>query len=147
QRILGLRQLAEKSAAALPEREKKQWEAYARGVNALMESQRDHLPLEFRVLRYQPKPWTVTDSMLCGANMVQALNHGEYMRKILRERVTAKVGPELAADLYPNASWRDRPPAQGDGAFDYENTTPGTEEQEQTQGSHGEEHEVAVRGE
>src|SRR5438046_1378826 len=79
QRILGLRRVAERSAAALAERDRAHWEAYARGVNQYIEGHRGNLPIEFRVLRYQPQPWTVVDSFLCGANMAQALNHWLYL--------------------------------------------------------------------
>ncbi len=134
QRILGIRQTAERSlATSLSARDRAHWEAYARGVNALIESRRAALPLEFRLLRYQPRPWTVLDSLLCGVNLAEALNHGLYMTEILRERVTAAVGPELAADLYPNSSYRDRLPGQFDTGFDLKNTTPGNEEQSRKQ--------------
>src|SRR5205085_11290508 len=78
---------------------------------------------------YRPKPWTVDDSLVCGLNMVQALNHGEYLRKILREDVTRKLGPELAADLYVNSSWRDRPPTQAEQAFEFQEMPENEEEQ------------------
>ena len=86
-------------------------ESYARGVNAFIDSHRDRLSLEFRVLKYAPKPWTATDSLLVGARMVQDLNHYSYGRALTREKILARLGPELTADLYVNSSWRDRPPA------------------------------------
>ena len=66
--------------------------------------------LEFRLMRYSPRPWTVTDSLLVGAGMVQDLNHYSYSNALTREKILAKLGPELTADLYANSSWRDRPP-------------------------------------
>ncbi|MFZ0481604.1 MAG: penicillin acylase family protein [Terriglobales bacterium] len=110
QRILGLRVVAEAAVKNIPARDRPYFEAYARGVNAFIESNRDRLPLEFRVLKYQPRPWTVTDSLLIGARMVEDLNHYSYARALTREKVLAKLGPELTADLYVNSSWRDRPP-------------------------------------
>jgi penicillin G amidase len=62
------------------------------------------------VLKYAPRPWTVTDSLLVGARMVQDLNHYKNPPALTREKVLAKLGPELTADLYVNSSWRDRPP-------------------------------------
>jgi len=81
-------------------------------VNAFLESHRDRLSLEFRLMKYAPRAWTVTDSMLVGALLVQYLNHYPYERALEREKVLAKLGPELTADLYVNSSWRDRPPAE-----------------------------------
>ncbi len=109
QRILQIRHAAHAAAAVIPEREREFLEAYARGVNALMESQRDRLPIEFLVLRYQPLPWTVEDSLLVGANMSKMLNYYQVATELGREMVLAKVGAELAADLYPEASPGDRP--------------------------------------
>jgi penicillin G amidase len=50
-------------------------------VNAFLDSHRDRLSLEFRLLKYTPRPWTVTDSLLIGARMVQDLNHYSYGRR------------------------------------------------------------------
>ncbi|HKE31249.1 MAG TPA: penicillin acylase family protein, partial [Candidatus Angelobacter sp.] len=117
QRILRLRAVAERVAQQLPARDRKFFEDYARGVNAYIEQSRDHLPLEFRILRYAPKPWTAADSVLVGISMSQLLNP-QYETEYWREKIGAKLSPELMADLYPVVSWRDRPPASAanDGA-------------------------------
>jgi penicillin G amidase len=112
QRILGLRQAAEAAEKNISPRERPYFDAYAGGVNAFVESHRDHLSLEFRLLKYQPRPWTVTDSLLVGARMVQDLNHYQNPPSLTRERILAKLGSDLTADLYVNSSWRDRPPTE-----------------------------------
>jgi penicillin G amidase len=114
QRVIGLRQVGERSWRALSPRDQSYFEAYARGVNAFIEGHLNNLPMEFRVLRYSPKSWTGLDSLLCGILMSQALNYTLYETKLVRERITAKLGPELASDLYPNSSWRDHPPGSDD---------------------------------
>jgi penicillin G amidase len=110
ERILGLRQAAEASDKLISPRDRVFFDAYARGVNAFVDSHRDRLSLEFRLMKYTPQPWTVTDSLLIGARMVQDLNHYSYARALEREKILAKLGPELTSDLYVNSSWRDRPP-------------------------------------
>jgi penicillin G amidase len=110
ERILGLRGAAEAAEKALSARDRAYFEDYARGANAFLESHRNRLSLEFRLLKYQPRPWTPTDSLLVGARLVKYLNHYNYARAIEREKILAKLGPELTADLYVNSSWRDRPP-------------------------------------
>src|SRR3981189_1175235 len=110
QRILGLRQAAETAEKNISTRDRAYFDAYARGVNAFLDSHRDRLSLEFRLLKYTPRPWTVTDSLLVGARMVQDLNHYSYERALTREKILAKLGPQLTADLYVNSSWRDRTP-------------------------------------
>jgi penicillin amidase len=112
ERILGLRVAAEASEKNISARDRTYLDAYARGVNAFMESHRDRLSLEFRLLKYTPRPWTVTDSLLVGARMVQDLNHYSNPPALTREKILAKLGPELTADLYVNSSWRDRPPTE-----------------------------------
>ena len=113
QRILGMRTVAARAITTAPARDRSYFEAYTRGVNAYVESHRDRLPIEFRILHYQPKPWTVEDCFLMGANMVENLNHGTYKQALLREKVLAGMGPELAADLFINTSFHDRLPTQG----------------------------------
>jgi penicillin G amidase len=45
------------------------------------------------------------------------LTHGQYRRLLAREKILARLGPELTADLYPNGSWHDHPPgAEGQDA-------------------------------
>jgi penicillin G amidase len=110
QRILGLRMVARKSVQNLSPRDRSFFEAYARGVNAFIESHRDKLSIEFRLMGYQPAPWSLEDSMVIGARLIQDLNHYTYRSALEREKILARLGPELTADLYVNSSWRDRPP-------------------------------------
>jgi penicillin amidase len=112
ERILGLRQAAEAAEKKISARDRVFFDAYARGVNAFLDSHRDGLSLEFRLMKYTPKPWTVTDSLLVGARMVQDLNHYSNPPSLTREKILAKLGPDLTADLYVNSSWHDRPPTE-----------------------------------
>ena len=75
QRILGIRDAADRALPALPPDQLHQLEAYARGVNASIVLQRDHLPIEFRLLHYVPRPWTPRDSLLVGLAMFQDLTN------------------------------------------------------------------------
>jgi penicillin G amidase len=109
QRILGLRLVARRTIETLPPEYRSHFEAYARGVNAYIVAHRERLPLEFRILRYSPRPWMPEDSALIGVQMVEDLSTSP--RHVLqREKILAKLGPELTADLYVNSSWHDRPP-------------------------------------
>jgi penicillin amidase len=110
QRILGLRVAARKAIEVSSVQTRAHFEAYARGVNAYIESHRDRLPIEFHILGYSPRPWAQEDSALIAAQMVKDLNHYPYADALDREKILAKLGPELTADLYVNSSWHDRPP-------------------------------------
>src|SRR5579872_91308 len=109
QRILGLRVAAQKTVESLPAEDRSHFSAYARGVNAYIDAHRGHLPLEFRVLRYSPQPWKPEDSALIGVQMVEDLSTSPR-HALDREKILAKLGPELTSDLYVNSSWHDRPP-------------------------------------
>src|SRR5262245_50095687 len=85
QRILRLRAVADRVAAQLPERDRKFFAAYAAGVNAYINEHRDNLPIEFRILRYAPREWTVSDSVLVGISMSQLLNP-QYEMEYWREK-------------------------------------------------------------
>jgi penicillin amidase len=110
QRTLGFRQVAERAVAALSPRDREYMQSYARGVNAYIQKHQHSLPVEFRVLRYFPRAWAIEDSFLVGASLVESLNHGYYRAELDREKILARLGPELTNDLYVNTSFRDIPP-------------------------------------
>ena len=119
---------AQKALAVSSPQTRAHFEAYAHGVNAYIESHRDRLPIEFRILRNAPRPWTQEDSTLIAAQMVKDLNHYSYRDALDREKILTKLGPELTADLYVNSSWHDRPPTPARPRLE-QNT--GSEEDEQ----------------
>jgi penicillin amidase len=110
QRILGLRAAATKGLQTASARDRAYFEAYAIGVNAFIEEHEGGLPLEFRILNYRPKPWRPEDSIVIANQMVKDLNYYSFEDTLAREKILAKLGPELTADLYVNRSWHDRPP-------------------------------------
>src|SRR3984957_676086 len=110
QRILGLRAAAKKSLGMASPRDRSYFDAYARGVNAYIEARGSSLPVEFRILKYVPKPWQAEDSIVIAHQMVKDLNFYTFGDTLAREKILAKLGPELTADLYSNRSWHDRPP-------------------------------------
>ena len=110
QRILGLRAAAQKSLETASERDHAFFEAYARGVNSYIATHGHRLPIEFRILHYAPKPWLPEDSVVIANQMVKDLNYHYFFDALNHEKILAKLGPELTADLYVNRSWHDRPP-------------------------------------
>jgi penicillin amidase len=74
-RTYGFAQVVEAEAAAASPQARAVLEAYARGVNAFINS-RDakQLSLEFQVLQYRPRPWTPADSLLISKIFAEALN-------------------------------------------------------------------------
>jgi penicillin G amidase len=111
QRVLQIRPAAERLTATMPEDQKRLFEAFARGVNAFITRHQENLPAEFRLLGYKPRPWQPVDSWLVALNMVGRLDT-LYPWKLEREKVEARLGPTLAAELYPTTTFRDHPPTQ-----------------------------------
>jgi penicillin amidase len=110
QRILGLRAAARKSLQMASPRDRAYFDAYALGVNAFIEDHPRSLPIEFRILNYHPSPWQAEDSIVIANQMVKDLNYYTFGDALEREKILAKLGPELTSDLYVNRSWHDRPP-------------------------------------
>jgi penicillin amidase len=111
QRTMQIRSAADHAIAVLPADQLHWLTIYARGVNASIAAQHGHLPLEFRILRFEPAPWTPRDTLLVELVMFQDLTN-TFPDELSREALTAKLPLPLQADLYPVGSWRDHPPAQ-----------------------------------
>ena len=109
QRTLQVRAAADRTVTHLPAAQLHLLEVYAAGVNASMAAQAGRLPVEFKMLGYEPKPWTPRDSLLVELQMFQDLTTS-FPVKLARAALTERLPPELAADLYPVGSWRDHPP-------------------------------------
>jgi penicillin amidase len=74
-RRLRLRRVAEQIYSTLSFEDKAAMAAYARGVNAYIESHHGRYGFEFIALQYDPRPWSVVDTILTGLNMYRTLTH------------------------------------------------------------------------
>ncbi|MFZ0661901.1 MAG: penicillin acylase family protein [Acidobacteriaceae bacterium] len=111
ERTLLIRETAERIVANLSNTDRRYFEDYARGVNAYIDAHEDDLPPPFRLLMYKPDQWQPADSAAILMGMVQMLDQ-TWDSRLDREKVVARLGPTLAAPLYPVGSWRDHPPTQ-----------------------------------
>ena len=111
QRVLQMRPTAERLTASMPQDQKRLVEAFARGVNAYIAAHQNNLPAEFGLLDYKPRPWQPVDSWLVALNMVARLDT-LYPWKLEREKVEARLAPNLTAQLYPTTTFRDHPPTE-----------------------------------
>jgi len=106
-RTLGLGLVARESLTAMSADARALLEAYAAGVSAYIQAHRDALPLEFRLLRYAPRPWEPADSVAVGKLLALDLAQGWE-----NEAFRATVGDTLPADvqdlLYPSVFPDDR---------------------------------------
>jgi penicillin amidase len=98
-RVLNFSRAAERDVGMMPANVRGVMEAYARGVNHLIEHRSSTLPMEFTLLHYKPSPWQPSDTLLIACYMYRTLTDTRR-REMNRAIVTAKVGPELARDLF-----------------------------------------------
>jgi penicillin G amidase len=100
-RTLGWRQAAERDLAAMTPETRAILDAYAAGVNAWLDQERDSLGLAFLVAGATPEPWTALDSVTW--QKVQAWNLGGNVdEEIFRYLADAQLGdPERTDELFP----------------------------------------------
>jgi len=96
-RILRMRHIAEEDYRTLPAADRTLIRAYARGVNYFIETHRGRLPLEFTLLRYDPRPWSGVDTLLCGLEMYRNLT--STWRQELQKMTMLASGDPAKIDL------------------------------------------------
>ncbi|PWT92704.1 MAG: hypothetical protein C5B55_05835 [Blastocatellia bacterium] len=102
-RVLGFSHVAEDEAAQASPKAKLVLEAYARGVNAYIDSlDPKSLPPEFQILQYKPKPWTPADSLIIVKIFAEALSN-TWRLDAMREALSALPAEKRAA-LMPEIS-------------------------------------------
>jgi penicillin G amidase len=110
-RTLGFSEIAQRSFEDLPPDLARLLTVYTRGVNAFISTHLDRLPVEFALLRYQPRPWREADSIAVALNMVKTLN-SSWRTDLEREQIRSRLTSDLYADLFPDASPLDHPVAE-----------------------------------
>jgi penicillin amidase len=74
--------------------------AYARGINFFLETHRGRLAPEFAVLRYDPRPWRVRDSVLVVLQMYRMLA-SSWREEINKSKMLEGGDPAKVDFLYP----------------------------------------------
>jgi penicillin G amidase len=108
-RRLRMHHVAEEQYRTLPAADRALLVAYARGVNAYIDAYRGRYPLEFTLLRYDPRPWSPVDSMLAGLHMYRLLTESWHDEA---RKLTMLAGGDAAKvnALYPPRSGREMQP-------------------------------------
>lgn len=99
-RVLGLYARAAESFAGLAPQAQAAIESYAAGVNAFLSTRRGALPLEFQLLRHEPEPWVVADSLVWGRLMALQLS-SNWREELFRLRLSAQLPPARLQALWP----------------------------------------------
>ncbi len=71
-------------------------ESFVRGVNAFIETSRDHLPVEFQITGIKPEPWTPE---VCLTRMAGYVMTGNASREVLRAQLVHLLGAEKTGQL------------------------------------------------
>ena len=100
-RTLGVYRLTLDSLPALDPEVRAAVDAYAKGVNAFIDS--NLLPLEFKLLFVRPEPWVAADSLVWQKLMGLQLS-GNWPEELSRAAIIAKLGPERAGELWPDVN-------------------------------------------
>ena len=108
-RRLRLRRIAEEAYVTLPPQDRWAIAAYTRGVNAYLDSHRGRMPLEFTLLGYDPRPWSVVDGILIGLHMFRNLTT-TYPDEILKQNMLAGGDPAKVNFLFPVRTGHEVPP-------------------------------------
>jgi penicillin G amidase len=98
-RTYGFARAAERDTTLLDSESRRVMEAYSRGVNQFIEQHKKNLPLEFSLLRYEPRPWQPSDTLAISAYMYRTLTD-TWERELNRAKVTERAGTERAKDLF-----------------------------------------------
>lgn len=103
-RTLGLYRLAEASIPHLSRETVAALEAYAKGVNAWLDTHREDWwrawPIEFYLLRYRPEPWRPADSLVWGRTMGIFLARN-WREEVFRAQLIRRLGEDSLETLLP----------------------------------------------
>ena len=91
----------------MPPHLREELDAYAAGVNAYIEAHGDALPLEFRLLRYAPRPWEPQDTVAVGKLLAMDLAQG-WDGEAFRATVGDRLPPDVQEMLFPTLFAQDR---------------------------------------
>jgi len=111
-RRLRMRRIAEMAYLALPPQDRAPLAAYARGVNHFIRTHLHALPVEFTLLGYQPRPWSVVDTILIGLHMYRDLTttwKDEILKRDMRAagdraKVDFLFPPRSGGELQPGSN-------------------------------------------
>lgn len=108
-RRLRMRRTAEAHFKTLPPADREVMAAYARGVNAFIETHLDNLPIEFTILGYHPRPWSAVDSILAGLQMHRNLTT-TFDAELAKEKLLQGGDAAKVNQLFPSRTGREAQP-------------------------------------
>ena len=92
--------IAMDQALQLTDSDRRALSAYARGVNYFIEKNQHNLPIEFTVLRYDPRPWRITDTLAIGLMMYKSMTNS-YKSDLAKHAMLDGGDPQKVNQLFP----------------------------------------------
>ena len=102
-RRLRMRRIAEQAYTSLSPQDRAPLAAYTRGVNYFLQTHAHSLPVEFTLLQYDPRPWSVVDTIMIGLHMYRDLTT-TWKDEILKRDMLAAGDPAKVNFLFPPRS-------------------------------------------
>jgi len=99
-RRLRIPQLAAQYARRLPPADKAAIAAFARGVNHAIQLSRSRWPVEFTLLDYDPRPWSVADTLAVCLQMFRSLT-STWKAELAKESMLESGDPSKVEELFP----------------------------------------------
>lgn len=99
-RRMRLDRIAEQYVRNLHGQDRAWFAAYARGVNFYLERNRNRLPAEFRILNYNPRPWSISDSVLVALNIFRTFSES-WREDIRKQSFLAEGDSKKVRTLFP----------------------------------------------
>jgi penicillin amidase len=84
--------------------------AFTNGINAHIKHIGNKLPIEFRILGYQPKPWRPEDILGRMSGIIMSRN---FTDEVIRAHLIEQLGLEKVRQLMPTDPYRNFAPAEG----------------------------------
>ncbi len=105
-RTVGLHRLGKADVNLLDTELKGLLQKFVDGINQSISDQKDKLPVEFKLLKFEPEPWDTKDVMCITRLLGWQMSHAWY-HEWVRAMLTEKVGPEKMREIdisYPKAN-------------------------------------------
>ncbi|MCF7804180.1 MAG: penicillin acylase family protein [Candidatus Marinimicrobia bacterium] len=99
-RTIGFHEMALRLKDHISEESMAVYSAYTAGINAYIDTHKDNLPLEYRLLGFEPEPWKVEHSLVYVRLMAWELNIAWHLDIVLGD-VVDRVGETKGQDIIP----------------------------------------------
>jgi len=97
----GFERESREEAEALDPQARRLMTAYVEGVNAALSR---YKPIEYRLLKIEPEPWTIADSFAVAYIIAWGITHN-WRQELSRLVIASYVGLERASRIYPHSAW------------------------------------------